>query len=312
MAGETLNKAVIEELLGERKKDRRWRIIRFSIVIALIIGYIGFFLHHATKGDGALTNKDAPYVSLIRLNGPIMPNNEFSAQKVIPLLNEAFRDKKSRGVVLEINSPGGSPVQSAIIHDKIIALKKKYPKKKVTVIGEDALASGAYLIAVSADKIVVNPDTITGSIGVVMSGFGLQDAIKKLGISRRVYTAGDFKARLDPFEPVKPADIKKVDSILQQTHQDFINIVEAGRKGKLKGDKKLLFSGDFWLGTRAVQLGLVDQTGNLWDVLKDDYGVEQYKEYKNRASLLKLLSGQISMKMHAALSDMSAHLSEQL
>jgi len=162
----------------------------------------------------------------------------------------------------------------------------------VIVVGEDLLASGAYLIATAADEIYVNRDTITGSIGVVMSGFGFVGSLEKLGVQRRLFTAGANKARLDPFEPLNPSDVQKIKSVLTQAHANFIHDVEMGRKGKLNGSAKELFSGDFWTGEKAVQLGLADGTGNLWDVMQKQFDVHYYVDYTTRPSFFQsLLSG---------------------
>jgi protease-4 len=220
----------------------------------------------------------------------------------VPSLNRAFADKAAKGVILLINSPGGSPVQASIIHDKIEQLKKKY-HKKVIEVGEDTRASGAYLVATAADKIYVNSDTITGSIGVIMNGFGFADTIKKLGITRRVFTAGTNKDRMDPFLPLNPVDTTKIHKVLNAVHQNFINDVLAGRKGKLHGDQKELFSGDFWTGQQATQLGLVDGTANLWTVMQDQFGVQHYKSYSARPSIIQMLTRGIQSQLHLGLSN---------
>jgi protease-4 len=160
------------------------------------------------------------------------------------------------------------------------------------------LASGAYFVAVSGDKIFVNANTITGSIGVIMAGFGLPDTIKKIGMERRVYTAGDHKDRLDMFLPVQPDDAQKIKTLLDEVHQNFIQVVTAGRQGKLVGDTKELFSGDFWTGESAVKLGLADGLGNMWDVMQTEFNVSRYKDYSAEADIMKTIAN----KMGAALS----------
>ncbi|MCD8525292.1 MAG: S49 family peptidase [Gammaproteobacteria bacterium] len=231
---------------------------------------------------------EKPYVALVRLNGFISTESAFSAEKVLPQLQAAFSDKEAKGVVIVINSGGGSPVQASIIQEKIVQLKKQY-HKKVIVVGEDVLASGAYLVAMGADEVYVNPDTVTGSIGVIMEGFGFTDAIKKLGVSRRVYTAGDHKDRLDPFTPASDADKQKMMSILDEAHEHFIAIVTNARGSRLKGDPSVLFSGDFWLGSQAVKLGLVDGLGNQSDLVPHIFHVHQYVDYSEEPSIVDYL-----------------------
>jgi len=263
-------------------------LILFLIVLFILIG--------PSFSSGKSDDHDGSYISLVRLNGEIMANNNFSARKVIPELTAAFSDKESKGVILLINSPGGSPVQASLIHDKILQLKEKY-HKQVIVVGEDTLASGAYLVATAADKIFVNADTVTGSIGVIMEGFGFADAMKKIGISRRVFTAGANKDRLDPFESIKPEDQAKIKDVLDAVHQDFINDVTVGRKGKLNGDPKELFSGDFWTGTQAAKLGLVDGTGDVWEVAQSNFGTTHYRDYSPHDSFFESVMRDVSMKL---------------
>ncbi len=304
MNNENFQRELINELMQGRKADRRWRNIRFFIIVAMFLLYALLIAAATDPGASAFAKKPHdPYVALIHLNGEIMPGSTFSADRVVPVLNAAFKDKDARGVVLDINSPGGSPVQAAIIHDKILELKHEHPNKKVIVMGEDSLASGAYMVAVAADKIYVHNDTVTGSIGVVMSGFGFEDAIKKVGVTRRVFTAGSNKARLDSFEALRPQDVKKVHHLLGEVHTNFIDIVKAGRHEHLKGDQKELFSGDFWTGQRAVKLGLADGTGNLWDVMKKEYGVKHYRDYSLRPSFMQHLMSGVGTELHFALSN---------
>jgi len=282
MSDTSFNQDLIKSLLDDRKRDRLWRNIRFIVYVLFMAAFLSFLIPSPT-----ITTKQ-PYVALVRMTGIIMPGQTFSARTVIPNLIDAFKDKQARGVVLLINSPGGSPVQASIIHDKIIQLKHQY-HKEVIVVAEDMLASGAYLVATAADKIYVNPDTITGSIGVIMEGFGFTDAIKKLGVSRRVFTAGTNKDRLDSFLPLNPTDVAKVQDLLNEAHENFIEDVIDGRSGKLKGQRDELFSGDFWTGKTAAKLGLVDGTADLWTVLQQQFNVEHYKDYSVEPGLIAML-----------------------
>lgn len=294
-----LNPLVVD-LLKEKRSDRRWKNIRFFLAF-LLFTYVIFNLFHLTGSKSLQTApRDGKYVSLVRLDGMIAPNRDFSSEDVIPLLRDAFKDKRAAGVVIDINSPGGTPVQASIIHDAILALKKKY-HKKVIVVGEDFLTSGAYFVAVAADKIYVNPNTLTGSIGVVMKGFGFVDAMKKVGIDRRVYTAGTEKDRLDPFLPQNPDDLKKIQEVMGEVHQNFVSAVVEGRRGKLKGDATTLFNGDFWSGVGALKLGLVDGLGNLSDVMNKEFGTTQYQEFSSTPALFKALGLQLNSSIDSVL-----------
>lgn len=294
-----LDENLSRAFLSEYRSNRRWKNIRFFVWIVLILVF--FISLYSFNGNHTKPMND-PYAALIRLDGLIMPGKDFSAKKVVPLLNKAFRDKEAKGVVLLIDSPGGSPVQASIIHDKIVELKKEYDKK-VIVVGEDALASGAYLVATAADKIYVNDDTLTGSIGVIMSGFGFEDAIQKLGVTRRVFTSGEDKDRLDPFKSLDAKDVEKIHTLLNEVHQSFIKDVEEGREGKLKGDTKTLFSGDFWTGQTAVKLGLADQTANVWTAMKENFDTTYYKDYSVPPSIWDMVIKDVSTVLPLHLSN---------
>jgi len=287
-----VNAILVRDLLKEKRADRRWKNIRFIFWFALfayiIIGVFNYVGKPSLSGTAG-----GKYIALIRLDGMIAPDREFSAEQIVPILHDAFSDKNAKGVIIDINSPGGTPVQAAIIHDAIIAYKKKY-HKKVVIVGEDLLTSGAYFVSVAADKIYVNPNTITGSIGVVMKGFGFVDAMKKLGIERRVYTAGIAKDRLDPFLPQNPSDLQKIQTVMTEVHQNFVKAVTEGRKGKLKGDPAQLFNGDFWSGQAALNLGLVDHLGNLMDAMNTEFNTTEYKEYGSTFNFFRMLEGHMN------------------
>lgn len=300
---------LIRDLIKNQKRDRFWRNIRFFIWI-LLIGTGLFFALTGISGE-VRSKPDAPYVALIRLDGFISSDSAFSAVKVLPQLEQAFADKDAKGVVLEINSGGGAPVQAEIIEQRIIELKKQF-HKKVIVIGEDVLASGAYLVAMGADEVYVNQDTITGSIGVIMEGFGFTDAIKKLGVSRRVYTAGNHKDRLDPFEPVSAEDKEKITELLDETHKHFVEIVTNSRGNRLKGDPQELFSGDFWIGSQALELGIVDGLGNMSELLPQVFNVKHYVDYSEEPSLLDSVLKGVKTELDWTLSYHHDKLSAQL
>jgi len=288
---------LVRELIKEKRSERRWKNFRFFLVI-LLIAAIGCFIFSASSTS--VVDDERGYVALVHLDGMIGPGENFSAETVVPILKEAFSDKQAKGVVLDINSGGGTPVQASIIHDAILELKKKY-HKKVIVVGEDMMASGAYFVAVSADKIYVNPNTITGSIGVIMKEFGFPDLIKKIGIERRVYASGINKDRLDPFLPRNEEDINKIRQVIGEIHGNFQRVVEQGRQGKLHGQSNDLFSGDFWSGEMALKLGLVDALGNLSDVLHNEFQVSGYKDYSHGQSVIKSLMNQFGLSLNLAL-----------
>jgi protease-4 len=284
---------LISELLKENRSAKRWKNIRFVFWFALF-AYTIYSIFNLTGETSVPTiTTGEKHVALIRLDGMIAPDRDFSAEQILPVLKEAFSDKNAKGVVIDINSPGGTPVQASIIHDAIQAYKKQY-HKKVIVVGEDMLTSGAYFVSVAADKIYVNPSTITGSIGVIMKGFGFVDAMKKIGVERRVYTVGIAKDRLDPFLPQNPEDLKKIETVMTEVHQNFVKAVQEGRKGKLKADATILFTGDFWSGQSALELGLVDGLGNLMDVMKTEFDTVKYKEFGGTPNFFRLLGGQLN------------------
>lgn len=295
---------LVKELLAEKRADRRWKNIRFVAWFALILFFISLFYRDNKPSAPSLSDR---YISLIRLDGMIAPGTDFSAEEVIPLLEQAFSDKNAKGVILEINSGGGTPVQSSIIHDAIIALKNKY-HKRVIVVGEDMLTSGAYYVAVAGDKIYVNPNTLTGSIGVIMKGFGFAGLMQKVGVERRVYTSGADKDRLDPFLPQSEKDIAKINQVIDEVHQNFNQVVLEDRKGRLHADPATLFTGDFWSGQTAVKLGLVDGLGNLYDVGLKEFGTSHYKEYQTTNNFVKMLTGQVNTAWEGVLEAASVRL----
>src|SRR3990167_8738654 len=286
-----ISSALISDLLKEKRADRRWRNIRFILWFALI-AYITLAMLSHFSSSLPTTGLGRKYVSLIRLDGMIAPGNDFSSSELVPILHDAFSDKNAAGVVLDINSPGGTPVQASIIHDAILAYKKRY-HKTVIIVGEDLLTSGAYFIAVAGDKNYVNPNTLTGSVGVIMKGFGFVDLMKKMGVERRVYISGNQKDRLDPFLPQSPEDVAKIQTVMNEVHDNFEQAVIEGRKGKLHADASTLFTGDFWSGQTAMKLGLVDGLGNLMDVSEKEFKTTHFKEYGSTGGLLKSLSGQL-------------------
>ncbi|EHS53610.1 peptidase S49 [Rhizobium sp. PDO1-076] len=233
--------------------------------------------------------KQGTVIPVVRLHGAIMSGGSkfrpaLNLASVGPQLEKAFAMKDSPAVALSINSPGGSPVQSRMIFDRIRALAEE-KNKRVLVFVEDVAASGGYMLAIAGDEIIVDATSIVGSIGVVSGGFGFPELLKKIGVERRVYTAGENKAILDPFQPEKEGDIEYLKTLQLEIHEVFIDMVKA-RRGVLLAEDPTLFSGLFWTGRRGVELGLVDRLGNMRQEIKTRYGKD---------ARLELISGAKSL-----------------
>ena len=242
-----------------------------------------------------LFGQSAPVIPVVRLQGMIAAGSGarrgLSMAMMAPLLDKAFAIKNAPVVAIVINSPGGSPVQSSLIFQRIRALSKE-KNKPVLAFVEDVAASGGYWLACAGDEIYVNPASVIGSIGVVSAGFGFEGAIEKLGVTRRVYTAGKRKVMLDPFQPEHEDDIAHLKSLQQDIHDQFIALVKSCRGTKLQADDDTLFSGAFWTGTRAIELGLVDKIGEVRTVLKSRFGEKaEIKLIEPKRSLLGMSGG---------------------
>jgi protease IV len=281
--------------LSERQSRRelRWRIARACVIVA------GFFAAPAlslwamqqSSSPPAMLGKD--YVALVRIEGTIESGGRGSAERINQSLERAFRDVAAKGVVIDINSPGGTPVQSFLIHDRLRALRGQYPKTKVWVVGEDMLTSGAYLVAVGSDHICVNGSTMTGSIGVRLDGWGLHNLLARVDVERRSFTAGAHKERLDMFRPLTEDDKQKAAQLLKSLHGQFIDAVEEGRGRRLQGQRDDLFSGDFWTGAEGVKLGLADRLCSLDSLLKSEFGVESARDFSPPESALAALTANL-------------------
>jgi len=238
-----------------------------------------------------LPGQGGPLVSVINLSGVIGAMGGFrrglSLSTVEPLLERAFKPKKLKAVALTINSPGGSPVQSALIAGRIRALAKE-KDVPVYAFAEDVAASGGYWLACAADQIYADGNSIIGSIGVVSGGFGFPELLKRYGVERRLHTSGDKKAMLDPFSPEKAADVKHLKSLQKEIHDGFIDMVQDRRGDRLKGSDKELFSGAFWTGATAAQLGLVDGLGDLRTIMRDRFGEDvKFRKIEEHQSFFK-------------------------
>lgn len=243
--------------LKEQRTARRWNIF-FK---ALVFLYLFVLLFYMLGWLGESKGRTGKHTALIEVVGVIEPGGEVTADAVMGSLRDAYEDRGTQGIILRINSPGGSPVQAGIINDEIGRLRKLHPKIPVYAVVEDICASGGYYIAVAADKIYVDKASIIGSIGVLMDGYGFTDAMKKLGVERRLMTAGENKAMLDPFSPVNPKHQAFAQSMLNEVHEQFKVTVRKGRGSRLKETPEV-FSGLFWSGEEGIKLGLADALGS--------------------------------------------------
>ena len=277
------------ETLAEQKRRRRWgiffKILGFVYLTFLIVA-LGDWGDTADKlGDGK------KHTALIQLNGVIKPTGEASAEKVTEALQAAFKDHGTQGVILRINSPGGSPVQSGIINDEIRRLRAKYPNIPLYAVVEDVCASGGYYVAAAADRIFVDKASIVGSIGVLMDGFGFTGTMDKLGVERRLLTAGENKGFLDPFSPQDAEHRLHAQILLDDIHKQFIDVVRKGRGKRLKESPEL-FSGLMWTGVKSIELGLTDEFGSMEYVAREVIKAEDIRDYTMRASLTERFAKQ--------------------
>lgn len=265
---------VLTASLREQRAARRWRIFfRFVGLALLALIFIALF---DFKGDGISTS--GRHTAMVTLEGEIAAGTPASAESINASLQAAFADTNAAGVILKINSPGGSPVQAGIINDEIHRLRELHPSKPFYVVVEEICASGGYYVAAAADKIYVDKASIVGSIGVLMDGFGFTGLMDKLGVERRLYTSGANKGMLDPFSPQMPKQKAYAEAMLKQIHQQFIDVVKEGRGDRLKNDPEL-FSGLFWSGERSIELGLADGLGTADSVARDVLKAEDIVDY---------------------------------
>jgi protease-4 len=280
---------VLEKLafaaLDEQRKARRWGIF-FKLFIAAYLVIVLLLMQAGTVGEKALAGR---YTALVDLEGEIDAEGMASADHIITGLRAAFEDKAAAGIILRANSPGGSPVQAAYIYDEILRLREKYPNTPLYAVVGDICASGCYYAAAAADKIYASPASIVGSIGVLMDGFGFVDSMKKLGVERRLLTAGENKGILDPFSPLDARSRQHAQKMLNQIHQQFIDAVKQGRGDALKPNKEI-FSGLFWTGAQARQLGLVDEFGSAGYVAREVIGAEEIVDYTVHENLFERLT----------------------
>ena len=295
-------RSLVEKLatdaLKERRRTRRWGIF-FKLLTFAYLGMLLFLLTPEKWSESAISKKE--HTALVKLDGIIAPGEKADADTVITGLRDAFEDENTKAVILRINSPGGSPVQSSDMHKEIVRLRAKYPDIPLYAVVSDMCASGGYYVASAADKIYVNESSIVGSIGVLMNGFGFVEAMDDLGIERRLLTAGDHKAILDPFSPVSKFDIEHTDRLLKELHRHFISAVKAGRGERLRGADDVLFSGLFWSGKESIELGLADAIGSAGYVAREVVGVEEIVDFTSEEHALSRLAERLGAATGQAL-----------
>ena len=280
-------RATLEKLamaaIEEQRLARRWRN---GIRLAWLV-FLATLVWFGMERGGTATDVSKPHTAVVEIKGEIAAGGEASAELVVAAMRGAFEDKGAQAVVLLINSPGGSPVQAGIINDEIRRLKAKHNKPVYAVV-EETCASAAYYIAVGADQIFVDKASIVGSIGVLMDGFGFTGLMDKLGVERRLMTAGENKGFMDPFSPQTEKQRAFAQAMLDQIHQQFISVVKAGRGKRLK-EAPETFSGLFWTGQQAIEMGLADQLGNLDFVAREVVKAEELVDYTRRDNVAERL-----------------------
>ena len=275
---QTIEKIAMESLV-QQKSSKRWSVF-FKFVSLIYLGWVLFFVFTSSNNS---TIASGDFTALITLNGEIGIDSEVSAINVKSSLKEVYENPGTKALILAINSPGGSPVQSGIINDEINRYRALHPQIPIYAVIEDICASGGYYISVAADKIFVDKASIVGSIGVIMNGFGFDRAIENLGIERRLITSGENKAILDPFLPVQPKQREFMQELLKEVHKQFIEVVKKGRGNKLAINTEI-FSGLFWSGESAIKLGLADDYGDIDLVAREVIGHEKIIDFTTQSN----------------------------
>jgi protease-4 len=308
--GEHWERGVIEKLataaLKEQRRARLWgiffKLLTFAYITVIILLAIDW------KGTGEVSGK---HTALVEVNGIIAPGTDSSADRVTTALQAAFKDKNTQGVVVRINSPGGSPVQAQNIYDEMRRLRKSHPAIPLYAVVEDLCASGGYYVAVGADRIYVGKSSIVGSIGVRMDSFGVTGLMEKLGVERRLLTAGENKGFLDPFLPVDEKQKQHAQAMLQDIHQQFIGVVREGRGKRLK-ETPDMFSGLIWTGQKSLDLGLADAYGSLDYVAREVVKAENIVDYTQKENIAEKFARRFGAGAVSAILELAARQAPQL
>ena len=287
--------------LEEQRRARQWsalfKLLWFLVIFLVLASWFGWI---GRSDRDSLSSSVGRHTALIELEGIIAPESKASAEKIIKGLNRAFKDVNTQGVVLRINSPGGSPVQAGYINDEIRRLRAKYPNTPIYAVVQDLCASGGYYVAVATERIYVDKASLVGSIGVIIGGFGFTGAMEKLGIERRAYTSGENKDFLDPFVPENPAHREHAQKMIGEIHQQFIRVVRQGRGQRLKETPET-FSGLVWTGEKSVELGLADSLGSLEFVAREVIKAERIVDYTQKENYFEQLSERLGTRFGESL-----------
>jgi len=288
---------LLDKSLNEQAKARRWGVVFKSLTFLYLFVVLIAFWDMGNQAGVKVSSDD--HVALIELNGMIAENEPANANAVATSLRAAFEQESAKAILLKINSPGGSPVQSGMIYDEIRRLREKNPDKKLIAVITDIGASGAYYVAAAADEIYADKASLVGSIGVISMGFGFTELIGKLGVERRVYTSGENKALLDPFLPLKDKEVAHFSEVLDFVHRQFIDQVKLGRGERLLKDD--VFNGLLWSGEQAVQIGLVDGLASPGQVARDKIGEENIVNYTRKPNPLEQIAGRLGSSFSNAI-----------
>ena len=300
-SGDGWERKVLEKLalaaLAEQRAARRWGILFKSLILLYLFALLFVSMDWLRHGEYRSRGK---HTALVDLRGVIASDGMASADNITSGLQAAFKDGNTQGVILRINSPGGSPVQAGYINDEIKRLRIQYPSIPLYAVVEDICASGGYYVAVAADRIYVDKASIVGSIGVLMDGFGFTGTMEKFGVERRAIAAGENKKFLDPFSPINPAHQEFAEKMLGEIHQQFITVVRKGRGKRLKENPEL-FSGLMWVGQKSIELGLADALGSVESVARDVIKAEDVVDFTLRENIAERVARKFGAAMAEAL-----------
>ena len=299
---------VVSALLSEQRKTRisGWFFKSFAALYIIAITIAVYAMLHTSTTPS--TSGGVKHAAIINLSGIIVDRSPASADNVIRALRNAMYDPDTAGIIIRCNSPGGSPVQSDYIYREIRRLRSSNPGTPIHTVVTDVCASGGYYVAAATDKIFVNPNSILGSIGVITEGFGYAEIMEKLGVERRVFTSGENKNMLDPYEPLNASDIKHSKKIMSEIHREFINSVVRGRGQKLKLHHPDIFSGLYWTGRSSIKLGLADGIGDIYTVSKNYFGVNSVVDFTTRESQMNKIIRQLSTEIKIMFKELSSYV----